>query len=172
MMQKTLKENRAHKVKVDYGIGDYYRFFVRKHNKRHISRNIFGAVVREFNEHVRDRLSTKGIGYIFPSKIGKVELRKKKTEVFVDDDGKIINKLPINWRETRKLWKSNPKAREDRVKIKYTNEHTDGYTFRILYLRAKANYKNKSIYKIQFNRDMKRNLSNSIFQGRIDAFLN
>ena len=83
----------------------------------------------------------------------------------------IINNLPINWKETRKLWKDNPKSKEKGVKIRYTNEHTDGHTFRIFYIRSKANYKNKSIYKMQFNRQMKRQLSQSIFAGRIDAFL-
>jgi len=36
----------------------------------------------------------------------------------------------------------------------------------------KDNFKNKSIYKMQFNRTMKRQLSASIFAGKIDAFLN
>ena len=165
-------ETRVHKVKTDYGSGDYYNFFVRKYKASHISRAVFGAVVREFNEHVRDSLSRKGSEYIFPCKIGKIELRKIKTEVSIDSDGNIVNKLPTNWKETRKLWNENPKAKENKVKIKFTNEHTDGYTFRIVYLRSKANYKNKSVYKIKFNRIMKRDLSKSIFKGRIDAFLN
>ena len=100
-----------------------------------------------------------------------MELRKVKTEVKIDEDGNIINKLPVNWKETNKLWKENPAAKEKGIKIRYTNEHTNGYTFKIFYLRSKANYNNKSMYQMQFNRDMKRTLSKSIFQGKIDAFL-
>ena len=167
-----MSENRTHKVKTDYGTKDYYRYFQKKHGLKHISRFIFGAIVREFNEHVSDSISKKGSEYIFPSKIGKVVLRKVKTEVTLDENGNIINNLPTNWEATRELWNENPAAKEKKIKIKFTNEHTDGYTFRIVYLRSKANYKNKSVYKMQFNRDMKRNLSQSIFKGRIDAFLN
>lgn len=167
-----MSESRNHKVKTDFGTGDYYRFFKKKHDAGHISRYVFGKILREFNEHVSDSISKKGSEYTFPSKIGKIVLRKVKTEVTLDDDGNIINNLPTNWKATRELWKENPAAKERKVQIKFTNEHTDGYTFRIVYLRSKANYKNKSVYKLQFNRDMKRNLSESIFGGKIDAFLN
>lgn len=165
------KDKRNHKIKTDYGIKDYYDYYVKKNKLKNISRNQFGRIIREFNSHVRERLSTKGAGYIFPFKIGKVELRKVKTEVKVDEEGNVINNLPVNWKETRKMWAENPKTKEKGIKIRYTNEHTEGHTFRIFYIRSKARYKNKSIYRMRFNRLMKRQLSKSIFQGRIDAFL-
>lgn len=165
------EDKRIHRVKVDYGSNDYFNFFRKQHPEYNITRSVYGQVLKEFNTHVRDRLSKKGAEYIFPSKMGKMELRKIKTEVIIGDDGKIINKLPINWRETRILWNSNITAKEKRLKVRYTNEHTDGFTFRILYIKSKANFRNKSIYKIKFNRIMKRDLSRSIFDGRIDAFL-
>ena len=106
-----------------------------------------------------------------PNRIGKIELRKINTEVKIGDDGKIINNLPTNWKATRELWAENENAREKRTKIRYTNEHTDGHTFRIFFKKSKANFKNKSIFKMQFNRYLKRQLSRSIFAGKIDAFL-
>lgn len=166
-----IEDKRNHRVKTDFGNGDYYRHFIKKHKMTHISRVKFGEILREFNGHVRDRISTKGAEYIIPNKIGKIELRKIKTEVKIDEDGNILNNLPTNWKATRELWATNPRAKEKKIKIRYTNEHTDGHTFRIFYRTSKANYKNKSIYKMQFNRSMKRQLSLSIFAGRIDAFL-
>lgn len=166
-----VEDKRNHRVKTDYGSGDYYRHFIKETEATHISRAKFGQIMREFNEHVRDRISNKGAEYIMPHRIGKIELRKVKLEVKIDDDGNIINNLPINWRETRKLWAENEKAKQNKTKIRYTNEHTDGHTFRIFFRKSKANFKNKSIYKLRFNRTMKRQLSNSIFAGNIDAFL-
>ena len=126
---------------------DYYKHYQSEGGNKEVSSKQFGSIIKEFNGHVRDRLSFKG-------------------------DGKVINNLPVNWRETRKLWEENQAAKIKGTKIRYTNEHTDGHTFRIFYIRSKANYKNKSMYKMQFNREMKRQLSTSIFAGRIDAFLN
>lgn len=171
-MEEDNEDVRNHKVKTDYGSGDYYKHFIKETEATHISRGKFGAILREFNTHVRDRISTKGAEYIMPKRIGKIELRKVKTEVKIAEDGSIINNLPVNWKATRALWKESEKARERRVKIRYTNEHTDGHTFRIYFRKSKANFKNKSIYKMQFNRDMKRQLSRAIFAGKIDAFLN
>ena len=170
-MQEIKEDKRLHRIKSDYGNGDYYKHFVKQTGSKDISRARFGDILREFNNHVRDRISTKGAEYIIPNRIGKIELRKMQTEVKIDDDGNIINNLPINWRETRKLWAENDKAKEKKTKIRYTNEHTGGYTFRIFYRTSKANFKNKSIFKMKFNRTMKRQLSVYIFAGKIDAFL-
>ena len=171
-MTENKEDKRIHRVKADFGSGDFYKHFASNPKmKVLVPRVTYGEILREFNGHVRDRISTKGAEYFFPCKVGKVELRKVKSEIKIDDDGNIINNLPINWRETRKLWDESEKAREKKTKIRYTNEHTDGHTFRIFYKRSKANFKNKSIYKLRFNRDLKRQLSRSIFAGRIDAFL-
>ena len=164
-------DKRLHRVKTDFGNGDYYKYYTKETNNNHISRATFGNVLRQFNNHVRERISTKGAEYFMPLRTGKIELRKIKTEVKLDENGNVINNLPINWKDTRALWAENPSAKEKKTKIRYTNEHTDGHTFRIFYRTSKANFKNKSIYKMKFNRTMKRNLSKSIFAGRIDAFI-
>jgi hypothetical protein len=165
------KETRNHMIKCDYGANDYYKFFT-NNNEEKVSRSLYGQVIKSFNVFVRDRLSDKGAEIVFPCRIGRAELKKKKTEVKIDEDGKVINNLPTNWKATRDLWKESPESKEKNVKIKFTNEHTDGYTFKISYLKGRATFRNKSIYKIRFNRTLKRNLSKSIFKGNIDAFIN
>lgn len=169
--QQEEEDKRVHRVKSDFGSQDYYKHFVKETGINNVSGLLYGEILREFNGFVRDRISRRGSEYIMPNRIGKIELRKIKTEVFIDDDGNIINNLPPNWKATRELWASNEQARKNRTKIRYTNEHTGGYTFRLFFKKSKANFKNKSIYKMQFNRGMKRDLSKSIFAGRIDAFL-
>lgn len=165
------KDKRNHKVTSDYGMDDYYSYYKKKNKKDAVDIKTYRLIVKDFNNHVRKKMSLKGTEYVFPFRLGKMELRKVKTEVKIDEDGNIVNKLPVNWKETNKLWLENPESKDKGIKIRYTNEHTDGYTFKIFYLRSKANYKNKSIYQMKFNRDMKRGLSKSIFQGKIDAFL-
>lgn len=166
-----IEDKRNHLVKSDYGVNDYYRYFKKRNKDSDMTRAEFGAIIKEYNSFIRDRMATKGAGFIIPCRLGSVELRKTKTEVKIDEDGNIVNHLPTNWKATRDLWRDNPSAKERGIKIKFTNEHTDGYTFKVSYLRGKANFKNKSIYKIRFNRDLKRTLSRSIFEGRIDAFI-
>lgn len=163
---------RNHRIKSDYGVNDYYKFFIETTGNKDISRSEYGEILKEFNSHVRDELATKGYSFVFPCKMGKMELRKSKREVSLDEDGNVKNTMPTNWKETRRIWSENPDMKERGVKIRYTNEHTDGYMFKIIFKKSRANFKNKSIYRIRFNRDMKRKLSKSIFKGDIDAFLN
>lgn len=173
MTQKMIeKQKRPHRTKIDYGVNDYYRNFKKENKGTEISRGVFGKVISEYNSFLRNGISTKGRDIILPKKMGRIELRKSKREVEIDAEGNIVNKLPVNWGETRKLWAENEQAKEKKIKIRFTNDHTDSYTFRVTFIRSKANFKNKSIYSIRFNRQLKRDLAKSIFDGKIDAFVN
>lgn len=165
------EDKRKHRIKADYGANHYYRFFKKNYGDI-VDRKTYGLILKEFNSHVRDKISKKGSFYTLPCRLGVLEVRKFKREIKINEDNTIENKLPTNWKETKKLWRENPEAKKKRIKIRFTNEHTNGYSFRIQYLRSRANYKNKSIYKMRMNRIMKRTFSESIFKGRIiDAFL-
>lgn len=172
MQQTTEKKTRIHRSIVDYGVNDYYKEFKQNNPKSTINRKVYGEIIKEFNSFLREGLAVKGREIIFPRKMGRVELRKSKTEVQIDSEGNIINNLPVNWKETRKLWLENKSAEEKKIKIRFTNDHTDSYTFKIAYLKLRADFKNKSLYTVKFNRKLKRDLSQSIFKGRIDAFVN
>lgn len=165
-------KNRIHRSKIDYGVNDYYKNFKEKNKESLISRKVYGEIIKEFNSFLRDGLSAKGKEIILPKKLGRIELRKSKTEVTIDSNGNIINNLPVNWKETRKLWQENEVAKEKKIKIRFTNEHTNSHTFKITYMKGRADFKNKSLYLMKFNRQLKRDLSKSIFKGNIDAFVN
>jgi len=164
-------EVRVHKVKVDYGVNDYYADFKKKNKESKVNRKIYGSVIKEFNSFQRDRLSNKGVEINMPSRLGKIELRKNKSEIRINEDGTVKNNLPVNWKDTRKLWIENEFAKEKKIKVRYTNEHTDGYSFKVFFYKRRATFKNKSIYGMRFNRKLKRDLSDSIFKGKIDAFI-
>ena len=171
MTKEENNDKRSHRVKSDYGLSDYYKDFSENNKEGVVDKNMYNSIIKEFNSHVRDRVSNKGADYVFPKKIGFLEIKKIKPSVTIDKEGNVINKLPINWKATRELWRDNESAREKKTKIRFINEHTKGYTFRLYYKKKRANYKNKSVYRMQFNRELKRQLSKSIFAGRIDAFL-
>ena len=161
---------RNHRFKCHHGASDFYFFYKNKYIENTVSASLYSKVIKEYNSFVRDNVSLKGNSYNIPSGLGKIEIRKKKVEITFDENGKIKNSLPVNWQETRKLWEENPEALKKRIKIRFVNEHSGGFTFKLWYLRRRATYKNKSIYRMRFNRQMKRQLSKSIFNKSIDAF--
>lgn len=163
-------ETRNHRIKCDYGMPDYYRFY-KDTSKSPKSNKVFSDVVRDYLDANRTAVYSKAYIYVLPQRLGRIEIRKMKREVIIDKEGKVINKLLINWKETKKLWSENKEAKERKIKIRYTNEHTDGYVFRPIYMKNTANFKNKSIYKLKVNRDMARKTEPAIVSKKIDAFL-
>lgn len=164
-------ERRHHRIKAHFGIGDYHKFFL-KENDCEISRADFGSILKDYNGFIRDNISKRGLPYNLPSRMGVIELRKKKAGVSVNEDGSIKNTMAIDWRRTRQLWEESAEAREKKIKRRFVNEHSDGFVFKIAYLRSDALYANKTIYRLRLNRLMKRQLSKSIINKSIDAFVN
>jgi len=164
-------EHRNHKVKCQYGMTDYWNYY-KSNSENPVKNLLFRKVFRDYLNANRNAVSNFAYIYRLPHRMGRIEIRKTKKEIKIDPNtGELINKLPINWQATKKLWIENEEAKEKKIKIRYTNEHTDGYIFRPKYMKNTANFKNKSVYKMSVNRELRRNTEPAIISKRIDAFL-
>lgn len=164
-------DHRNHKVKCQYGMTEYWKYY-KNNAEKPVKTLLFRKVFRDYLNANRKAVSNFAYVFRLPCRLGRIEIRKTKKEIKVDPKtGEIINKLVINWQATKKLWASNEEAQEKKIKIRYTNEHTDGYVFRPRYMKNTANYKNKTIYKMSVNRELRRNTEPAIVSKRIDAFL-
>lgn len=163
-------ETRNHKVKCQFGIKEYYKFYSNT-SKDPVNSQLYSKVLKEYLKMNASLISGSGYQFKLPQRLGRIELRKVKKEVTINKDGDIVNKLVPNWKKTNQLWKENPIAKENKVIIRYVNEHTNGFIFKLVYLKYNANFKNKSVYKMLINRAMRRNTSDSIITKKVDAFL-
>jgi len=166
----SLQDKRNHKIKCHHGMNSYYKHY-KETTKNPISKQLYTAIVKEFLNDIRDEISTNGYTFKLPQRLGKIELRKSKRTIKFDKEGNLINNLSINWKETNKLWKENLEAKIKKTKVRYTNEHTDGYVYKLVYLKYIANFKNKSLYTMSLNREMRRATAQPIINHKIDAFL-
>jgi hypothetical protein len=164
-------ETREHKIKCHYGMTDYWKYY-KNNTEDPVSNLKFRKVFRDLMNANRNAISNFAYMFILPCRLGRIEIRKIKKEVKIDPKtGKIINKLVPNWQATKKLWKENPEAKAKKIILRYTNEHTNGYVFRPRYIKNTANFKNKTVYKMSINRELRRNTEPAIVNKRIDAFL-
>ena len=83
-----------------------------------------------------------GNDIMFPYNMGRIELRKYFKVIKVVD-GKIYTNLPVNWKETLKLWESDNNAYKNRVLIKYDYPEL----FAVIYNKRHAKFENKSFYQ-------------------------
>ena len=103
------------------------------------------------------------------SQLGILKVIKQKREIKVDEHGNIQNHMPIDWRNTWKLWKEHPELRH-KTHIRYDNSHSNNYQFKLRYSIGTAKFPFKKLYTFYFNQTLKRKLSQNIKAGKTDAF--
>ena len=108
--------------------------------------------------------------YIFrlPYALGNILLRKRRTNTKIVD-GKIITTRPVDYKATKEFWKENEEAKNNKTLIYHTNLHSGGYVFYVQYAKKTARFKGNRFYKLQMNRNLKRELAQNIKQGKVDA---
>ena len=155
----------------DYIPNHYTPYYFRRIKKEfpEIEEKDLRKAVSMYFKLCRDELAL-GHKINLQNKLGNLYLKKEKREVFINDKGEIVNELPINIRETSRLWREKPEIK-NKVFVRYVNDHTDNCLFSLHYESGKAIYKNKSIYNFVFNRGLKSELSTNIFDKKVDAFL-
>jgi hypothetical protein len=128
----------------------------------YISRPKYGEVISAINSEIMNLVIDKGFKFKMPSRMGTIEIRKKKSVTYIDDNGNFINNLPVDWGATNKLWKEDSDAAEKKKLIRHTNPHTRGYVARFYLDKGAANFKNKRIYKFSPCREAQRDLAKAI----------
>lgn len=158
---------RTHKVKNSYGVYDYYKYYRKnkpKDSKYILSESQYFSIIRKVNEYFVDEI-LKGNDVVLPSRLGRLEVRKRKARIYLDK-GKVKSNLPIDWDKTLKLWYEDEEAYKNKTLIKIEEKEI----YRLYYNRNLAEFTNKSFYQFNFNRELKRRLKTNIKEGNIDAF--
>lgn len=157
---------RKAKITNSWGVYDCYKA-IRKNKWMDIGKPVkeheFYSIIRGVNTLMAEELAN-GREIHFPSRMGKLELRKIERGVSLVD-GKLKNTYPINWDETLRLWFKDEEARKDKTLLR--NE--EKYIFHIKYNKYNANYENQCFYEFQLNRFIKIALKENINKGKIDT---
>ena len=102
-----------------------------------------------------------------PAGMGDLSITGTKQRVHVDEAGTVYG-LAVDWKNTLKLWKENPEAKEEKRKIYLFNEHTKGirYKFRWVKYSVPMPYYVKMPYYFKATREHKRRVWKSILAGK------
>lgn len=101
---------------------------------------------------------------ILPYRLGMFCIRGRRIAPIITEEGEIRGIAP-NWGETRKLWKSDPKAEAAKMRVFCFNEHSNGIKYRILWLKKNAIFKNKTVYGFAVAKANRRNFSKGVREG-------
>lgn len=164
----TATDTRNHKVHSHFGTDEYYRYYVKNGGK--LPRGLFGEILRDMNLLIANKI-LEGYSFKMPSRMGVLSVTK--TKAFLNyEDGEVKTNRPIDFKSTMDLWEKNPDAKAQKKLVRFLNKHTNDYIYKIYYNRFFATFRNKSVYSIQVNRWMKRELAKRIFAGfELDALV-
>jgi hypothetical protein len=163
--------SRHHRIKSDYGIADYYKFYRSIGGK--LTSKEFNKVIRDFHYEIGSILLDREYSFKISSRLGVLTITKVKTYIKYDPVSKSLKtNLPPNWKETNKLWEEDPEAKANKTIVRLENQHTNKFKYKFLYKKNSANYPNKTLYKFRANRQLKQRLKGLLFQaGEIERSL-
>jgi len=165
MMQMIRSNN---KIKVHFGMRDYYSFYKKKY-KKNLSSKLYNKIITDANREILELILNEGLEYKLPYLSSTLTIRKDKRIPRIVD-GKVINTSPVDWVTTKTLWESDAQAKEKKILVKYLNNHTSGYVFRIFMKKFGSSFNNRSVYKFEPSRKFKRGLSDRIKDDNKDKF--
>jgi len=159
------KGKQSELIPSHYNTVDYYKWYTQLHcyknrsSKYYVTQGVFTTVLKRFFQLAMEEKIFNGEEIVFPYNMGRLFIRKVKTAVKLDNEGKVINHLPVDFGATNKLWKENPKAAENKILVRHLNKHTNGYVFKFIYNKDRSRFKNKSAYRFEPTRTHKRHLA-------------
>jgi hypothetical protein len=165
-MRANLKEHRQHKIFSDYGVKDYYAYYLSKGGT--YDKATFNKVLRIFNKGLYPIICSFNYDYKLPKRMGVLQVIQNEAYVVLDNEGNIKTNRPVNFKATLDMWEKDPESKEKKLVVRHENQ----YVFSVNYYKKLANYKNKSLYHIHVNRALKQYLtaqvkSNPTFKAQI-----
>ena len=101
-----------------------------------------------------------------PYHLGTLEIIGKKLKSTIREDGKIT--LPVDWGSTRKLWDIDEKARKQKTLLYHTNEHSNGFVYRMNWSKQSSKVPNrvKSLIKFVTTKTNRVLINKAITEGK------
>ena len=164
MLNNTIgikKRGTTEARKSSYDSYDYFSFY-RKNGGR-LTRKQYVYVINQMNKIFADELAM-GKDLILPYSLGVLRHRKKKRGLYFED-GKLKNNYKVDWGATKKLWREDEQAYNDKVLIKNQYE----YSFRVEWVKGQHRIKNLSAYKFIPTRSLKLKNRENVFAKNADA---
>jgi hypothetical protein len=166
-----IKERGKGKYPADYGLGDYYKYYLNnlskdelplgtdlKDLKYNVSFNKYRSVLMKIFRKARTKMILTNSEYQLPCKMGKIIIQKVRKKLKLDENGEVIKRIPIDYKATRQLWATDAEAKEKKLKVYQFNDHTNGYRLKIVWLKKNCNMNKKKYYKLTAVREFKRQL--------------
>ncbi len=164
-----MNKSRIHKHRIDFNANDYYYHYKARHKNSTFTQKQYSLILTTFFSLVKEKIINSMFRFTFPG-VGDFYLVKRKQVNKIDDQGKLIIDASINWPATKKLWE---KTKDKTKKVRYLNEHTFGFLYKLYWDRKRYNFINRRFYSFIPAREFKQRLSKTLYtvDKPLDAYI-
>jgi hypothetical protein len=120
----------------------------------------------DINNHYMKFLISKvldGHTITLPERLGTLDIRGRKVMEHYDNKGNLL--LPVDYAETKKLWKRCPECEAKKQVVRHLNLHSDGIGYRYFWSKRNILLENKEFYSLKMSRANKRAVPKLISEG-------
>lgn len=144
-------------------IRDSYKLY-KKESPNGVDVKTYVGLCNEFNKFLVEK-TLDGMEVTLPCRIGYLHITGRKQEIKFDENGDVKGLAP-DWVRTKKLWDSNPEAKERKQLLFHTNEHTGGVRYKFFWSKNRIFLQNKALYSFRLARANKRAILKKIKEGK------
>jgi len=168
-MTKLTNKHRVHRHKIDFITNHFYYHYKSRHPESRFTRKQYTSILKMFFELVKSKIINEMFRFKFPG-IGQFYLVKRKQESRINKEGKLVIDARINWPATKEIW---AKTGDTTKRIRYLNEHTFGFLYKILWNKKTNHFINKKFYSFIPSRSFKQQLSKNLLKADkpLDAYI-
>lgn len=128
-----------------------YRAYVKKYgttSKTGVTPKIYRKVLKEFNMYLVQQI-VEGKKVELPCGLGWLEISKHKPAYKIENGKLNTVKLPVDWEKTNAYWKKDSKAAAAKKVLFHTNDHTDGFRYKIYWQKSRATVHVTNYYSLK-----------------------
>lgn len=149
------------KGKKFYSLSESYSYYTKAYPES-LTYKEYSVIVQKFLVFCFEKLLLTG-KITLPERLGSIEIIGR--EVSPKIEGGVIKGLAPDWVQTRQLWNTNERAKEEKKILYHFNEDQSGLRYRFKWCKERVLLPNKTLYYLQFTRKNKRALSKVIKEG-------
>lgn len=112
-----------------------YKAYIKKYgtpSQTGVTLMIYRKVLKEFNSYLMEQI-VEGKKIELPCGLGWIEVCRHKPAYKIENGKLDTGNLPVDWKRTKEYWKKDPVAAAAKKVLFHTNEHTDGYRYKIMW---------------------------------------
>lgn len=145
-----------HAHTIDLGNSDIFKYYCKETGNPHkLKQTKYFEIFEEYIDYIKYLMVYNSFKFTMPYRLGVLSIYGYKVKIKLNPDGSLDKRnLRVDWHSSKKLWaemypgKTPEELKQipNKIKLFYTNAHSDGKRYRIFWDRKTAVFKNKRLY--------------------------